>query len=168
MAKMNVKLQDLQDLYVEQLRDLYSAENQIDRALPLMAEAATDPDLKQSFLDHQVQTQEQIGRLEGIFQTLGQDPGGHTCKAMQGIVAEGEDMIQERAASAVKDAGLIASAQRIEHYEITGYGTVATYADVLGLDEQASILRTTLEEERQTDERLTLAAQQINVEAAES
>lgn len=167
MAKMKVKLQDLQDLYVEQLRDLYSAETQIAQALPRMADAATDPDLKQGLLDHEVQTQEQIGRLEGIFQTLGQEPSGHTCKAMKGLVTEGEDMIRERAASAVKDAGLIASAQRIEHYEIAGYGTVATYAEVLGLDEQAMILRTTLEEERQTDERLTLAAREINLEAAE-
>lgn len=167
MAKIKVKLQDLHDLYVEQLRDLYSAETQLLKALPKMAASATDPDLRQGFEDHLVQTQEQVGRLEGLFQDLEQDPGGHTCQAMLGLVKEGEEMIREKAAPAVKDAGLIAAAQRIEHYEIAGYGTVAAYADLLGLEQQAMVLRTTLEEEKETDARLTVAAREINIEAAE-
>lgn len=158
-----MKLQDLHDLYLEQLRDLYSAETQLLKALPKMAASATDSDLKQGFEDHLVQTQEQVGRLEGLFQDL----GGHTCQAMLGLVKEGEEMIREKAAPAVKDAGLMAAAQRIEHYEIAGYGTVAAYADLLGLERQAMVLRTTLEEEKETDARLTLAAREINVEAAE-
>lgn len=167
MAKMNMKLQDLQDLYVEQLRDLYSAETQLLGALPKMAAAATDAALRQGFEDHLTQTQEHVGRLEGLLGELGQEPGGHTCKAMEGLIKEGEEMIREKAVPAVKDAGLIAAAQRVEHYEIAGYGTVAAYAELMGLAQHAATLRTTLEEEKQTDERLTLASREINIEAAE-
>ena len=163
---LGIKLHDLKDLYVEQLRDLYSAETQLTEALPKMAEAAQTPELKQGFTDHLAQTQQQILRLESIFADLGEDPGGHTCKAMQGLVAEGSDMIKEKAVSAVKDAGLIAAGQRVEHYEIAGYGTVRTYAELLGFGQHADLLGTSEQEEKDTDQKLTQLSKQINVEAA--
>lgn len=165
---LGIKLKDLQDLYVEQLRDLYSAETQLLDALPKMADAATAPELKQGFQEHLEQTRIQVQRLESIFQDLGEQPGGHTCKAMQGLVAEGSDMIKEKANPAVKDAGLIAAAQRVEHYEIAGYGTVATYAKVLGHQQHLELLRMTESEEKATDSKLTGFAQDINLEAAQA
>lgn len=164
---LGVKLKDLQDLYVEQLRDLYSAETQLLEALPKMEAAATAPELKQGFATHLEETRIQVQRLETIFQDLGQQPGGHTCKAMEGLVAEGSDMIKEKANPAVKDAGLIAAAQRVEHYEIAGYGTVATYAKVLGHHQHLELLRLTENEEKATDHKLTGFAQEINLEAAQ-
>jgi len=164
---LGMKLKDLSDLYLEQLRDLYSAETQLVEALPLMADAATTPELKQGFLDHLEETRTQVSRLEEIFADLGERPGGHTCKAMQGIVAEGQDMIKEKAVPAVKDAGLIAAAQRVEHYEIAGYGTVVAYAKVLGKIEHLGKLQETEQEEKQTDHKLTMLAQEINLEAAD-
>lgn len=163
---LGIKLHDLKDLYLEQLRDLYSAETQLTEALPKMAEAAQTPELKQGFTDHLAQTQQQILRLESIFADLDEDPGGHTCKAMQGLVAEGSDMIKEKAVSAVKDAGLIAAGQRVEHYEIAGYGTVRTYAELLGFGQHADLLGTSEQEEKDTDQKLTQLSKQINVEAA--
>ena len=165
---LGIKLKDLQDLYVEQLRDLYSAETQLLGALPQMAAAATAPELKQGFQDHLEETRVQVQRLETIFQDLGEKPGGHTCKAMEGLVAEGSDMIREKANPAVKDAGLIAAAQRVEHYEIAGYGTVATYARVLGHQQHLELLRLTENEEKATDHKLTGFAQDINLEAAQA
>lgn len=165
---LGIKLKDLQDLYVEQLHDLYSAETQLLGALPQMAAAATAPELKQGFQDHLEETRIQVQRLETIFQDLGEKPGGHTCKAMEGLVAEGTDMIKEKANPAVKDAGLIASAQRVEHYEIAGYGTVATYARVLGHQQHLELLRLTENEEKATDRKLTGFAQDINLEAAQA
>ena len=163
---LGMKMNDLKDLYVEQLRDLYSAETQLTEALPKMAEAASTPELKQGFMDHLGQTQQQLQRLESIFADLGENPGGHTCKAMQGLVAEGNDMVKEKAVPAVKDAGLIASGQRVEHYEIAGYGTVRTYAEVLGFGQHADLLATSEQEEKDTDQKLTQLSRQINVEAA--
>ncbi|KQR00073.1 ferritin-like domain-containing protein [Deinococcus sp. Leaf326] len=165
---LGVKLKDLQDLYVEQLRDLYSAETQLLEALPKMGAAATAAELKQGFSNHLEETRIQVQRLDAIFQDLGEQPGGHTCKAMQGLVAEGSDMIKEKANPAVKDAGLIAAAQRIEHYEIAGYGTVATYAKVLGHQQHLELLRQTESEEKATDSKLTAFAQEINLEAAQA
>jgi len=124
-----------------------------------MAAAATNPDLKQSFLDHLEQTQTQVTRLEEIFADLGEKLGGHACKAMHGIVAEGQDMIKEKAVPAVKDAGLIAAAQRVEHYEIAGYGTVVAYAEVLGKIEHLGKLQEPEEEEKKADHKLTVRAQ---------
>ncbi|WP_295821106.1 ferritin-like domain-containing protein [uncultured Deinococcus sp.] len=159
-------LTSLKDLYIEQLKDLYSAETQLVAALPKMAAAATDPQLKQGFERHLDQTKVQAQRLETLFKDLGEEPGGHTCKAMQGLVAEGDEMIKEDAVPAVKDAGLIAAAQRVEHYEIAGYGTVVRYAEVLGLSEHVTQLRTSEQEEKDTDLALTSASTAINQAAA--
>lgn len=163
---LGMKMKDLKDLYVEQLRGLYSAEAQLTQALPKMADAASMPELKQGFLEHLSQTRQQMQRLESIFADLGEDPGGRICKAMQGLVAEGSDMIGEKAVPAVKDAGLIACGQRIAHYEIAGYGTVRTYAEVLGFGQHADLLATSEQEEKDTDQKLTQLSRQINVEAA--
>ena len=161
------RLDSLQDLYLEELRDLYSAENQILEALPKMAEAASRPELKQAFQTHLNQTRGQVGRLEQIFQTLGQSPQGKTCKGMQGVLSEGQEMIQHKADPAVRDAGLISAAQRVEHYEIAGYGTVRTYATLLGRAEDAELLQQTLNEEGETDKQLTrLAEGLVNRQAA--
>lgn len=155
-------LKNLQDLYVEQLKDLYSAETQLVEALPKMEQAATDPQLKEGFRMHLEQTRQHVNRLESVFADLGEEPGGHTCKAMKGLIAEGAEMIDQDAAPAVKDAGLIACAQRVEHYEIAGYGTVARYAEVLGKRQHLETLRTTETEEKKTDSQLTELAGSIN------
>ncbi|HEY9422874.1 MAG TPA: ferritin-like domain-containing protein [Thermoanaerobaculia bacterium] len=161
-----MKLESLKDLYLEQLKDLYSAETQLVQALPDMAKAATSPDLKSAFNDHLSQTEEHVRRLERIFQDLKQDPKGHTCEGMKGLVKEGQEMMKMRGEASVLDAGLIAAAQRVEHYEIAGYGTVRTYAELLGKDDHVSLLERTLQEEEQTDELLTeLAESHVNEEA---
>jgi ferritin-like metal-binding protein YciE len=164
-----MKLESLKDLYLEQLKDLYSAETQLLDALPKMADGASAPDLKQAFSEHLRQTQEHVRRLERIFGTLGESPKGHTCEGMKGLVREGEQMLQMKGEPAVLDAGLIAAAQRVEHYEIAGYGTVRTYAELLGHDDQVALLERTLDEEEQTDELLTrLAESHVNEEAFSS
>jgi ferritin-like metal-binding protein YciE len=161
-----MKLESLKDLYLEQLRDLYSAETQLVDALPKMAEAANLPDLRKGFNDHLRQTEEHVRRLERIFQDLQESPKGNTCEGMKGLVKEGEQMIHMRGEPSVLDAGLIAAAQRVEHYEIAGYGTVRTYAELLGKSEHVSLLERTLQEEEETDERLTeLAESCVNEEA---
>lgn len=161
-----MKLESLKDLYVEQLKDLYSAETQIVEALPKLAERASSPDLKTAFQEHLRQTQEQVRRLEQIFQDIGESPKGHTCEGMKGLLKEGEEMIKMQGDAKVIDAGLIAASQRVEHYEIAGYGTVRTYAELLGRDMHVSLLERTLQEEEMTDERLTeLAESHVNEEA---
>lgn len=161
-----MKLESLKDLYLEQLKDLYSAETQLVEALPKMAEAASARDLRQGFNEHLRQTQEHVRRLERIFQDLGDSPKGHTCEGMKGLVKEGEEMIKMRGEPSVIDAGLIAAAQRVEHYEIAGYGTVRTYAELLGRSEHVALLERTLQEEEDTDEKLTqLAESHVNEEA---
>jgi ferritin-like metal-binding protein YciE len=150
------------DLYLEQLRDLYNAENQLTKALPKMAKAATTPDLKSGFEAHLEQTRGHIQRLEKIFQALNEKPGGEKCKAMEGLVAEGSEMIDSDFEGAVKDAGLIAAAQRVEHYEMAGYGSVIAFAEVLGESEAVELLNETLEEEKETDEKLTELSSKIN------
>src|SRR5476649_2684239 len=126
------KINTLHDVYVEQLRDLYSAENQLIKALPKMAKAAQDETLKKGFEEHLKQTKGHAARLEEIFQGLDEKPTGKKCKAMEGLIEEGAETIGEKASPAAKDAMLIAAAQRVEHYEIAGYGTVKTYANLLG------------------------------------
>ncbi len=161
-----MKLESLKDLYLEQLRDLYSAENQIVEALPKMAEKASAPDLRKGFKDHLRQTEQHVKRLERIFKDLQESPKGEECEGMKGLVKEGEQMMKMKGEPAAIDAGLIAAAQRVEHYEIAGYGTVRSYAELLGRDEHVSLLEQTLREEEETDERLTeLAESQINEEA---
>lgn len=159
-------LESLQDLYLEQLRDLHSAERQIIEALPKMIEQTSHPELRQAFELHLRQTEEQLRRLEQIGQKSGQKLTGHKCKGMEGLLEEGEDMMKERADSDVLDAALISAAQRVEHYEMAGYGCARTYARLLGLEDDAQILQRTLDEEGTTDHLLTsLAERVINVDA---
>ena len=159
------KINTLQDVYVEQLRDLYSAESQLIKALPKMAKAAHSPELAHGFEEHLEQTKGHAARLEEIFKALDEKPTGKKCKAMVGLIEEGAETIHEDASPAAKDALLIAAAQRVEHYEIAGYGTVKTYGDLLGQDEAVRLLEETLQEEVETDEKLTEVAKSINVEA---
>jgi ferritin-like metal-binding protein YciE len=165
-----MKLDSLQKLYVEQLKDLYSAETQLVDALPKMAKAASSSELRQAFQEHLAQTKEHVNRLEQIFKDLGYKPTGQKCKGMAGLIEEGEEMIEEDDADDdVRDAGLIAAAQRVEHYEISGYGTVRTYARMLNREEDANILQQTLDEESETDEKLTMLAENsINVKAQQT
>jgi ferritin-like metal-binding protein YciE len=159
------KLKSLRDLYIEQIRDLYSAELQLTKALPAMAEAATDATLKSAFEDHLEQTKIHVERLEGICRQLDITPKGTECKAMKGLISEGKEMINYAAAPAVRDAGLIAAAQRVEHYEIAGYGCVRAYAEILGDNQMTAALQQTLDEEGETDSRLTEIAANLNLVA---
>lgn len=159
------KINTLHDVYVDQLKDLYSAETQLIKALPKMAKAAHDPTLKKGFEEHLEQTKGHAERLEEIFEELDEKPTGKKCKAMAGLVEEGAEAIEEDATPQAKDAMLIAAAQRVEHYEIAGYGCVKTYARLLGYEDAAKLLEETLDEEVATDEKLTEAAESINVEA---
>jgi len=161
-----MKIESLRDLYVEQLHDLYSAETQLVEALPKMAKAASHPQLQNAFQEHLTQTKTHVQRIEQIFQKLGAKPKDQTCKGMEGLIKEGSEMIKMRGEPAAIDAGLIAAAQRVEHYEIAGYGCVHTYAQQLGEQQDARLLQQTLDEEGQTDKKLTqLAEQLINLEA---
>jgi ferritin-like metal-binding protein YciE len=161
----SMKLETLNELFIEQLQDLYSAEEQLTEALPKMAKAASSPGLKQAFEEHLDQTEGHIARLDQCFEKLDADPEGKTCKGMKGLIAEGEDMMDEDAEPEVLDAGLIASAQRVEHYEIAAYGCARTYAQLLAMTELAQLLQQTLDEEKETDQKLTDLAESINVEA---
>ena len=159
------KVTNLTELFVEQLQDLYSAETQLIEALPKMEAAAFAKPLKAGFKSHLAQTKEHAKRLERIFKKLKIEAGGKTCQAMQGLVKEGSEMIHEDALPEVKDAGLIAAAQRVEHYEMAGYGTVRTFAQLMGEREIAATLGQTLKEEAETDKKLTTAAKTLNVKA---
>lgn len=154
-------LNNLRDLYVEQLRDLYNAEQQLTEALPKMAKAASHSELRQAFESHLKETREQAQRIEKIFQDLGESPSGEKCEAMEGLIEEGSAMIEKDADEDVRDAGLIAAAQRVEHYEIAGYGTVATYAELLDRSEDHKVLTRTLEEEKEADKKLNRIAKEI-------
>jgi ferritin-like metal-binding protein YciE len=160
-----MELETLQELFVDELKDLYSAENQITKALPKMAKIATSEELKKGFLEHLAQTKGHISRLESIFGELDQSPKGKKCKGMEGLLTEGGELMKEDAEPEVMDAGLISAAQRVEHYEIAAYGTVRTYAELLGLKKAVKLLQETLDEEKATDEKLTGLAQAINVAA---
>ena len=163
-----MKENQLRELYVEELRDLYSAEKQLVKALPRMAKAATSSDLRSGFEDHLEQTKGHLSRLEQIFDSLDESPNGKTCKGMEGLIKEGSEMIEEDPEEEQLDAGLISAAQRVEHYEIAGYGCVRTYAQLLGDDEAVSLLEETLKEEKETDAKLTQLAENINVEALQA
>lgn len=163
-----MKANRLRHLYVEELKDLYSAENQLVKALPKMAEASTSEELRAGFEEHLSQTKGHVARLEKIFKALEESPKGKKCKGMQGLIKEGAEMIDEDPAPEELDAGLISAAQRVEHYEIAGYGCVSAYAKLLGEDQAMSLLRQTLEEEKETDKKLTQLSSRINVEAADS
>ena len=155
----------LQELYVEQLRDLYSAENQLIKALPKMAKAAQSSTLREGFEHHLEQTRGHVDRLEQIFTAMDESPKGRKCAGMEGLVEEGEEVIKEQSSSDALDAGLIASAQRVEHYEIAAYGTVRTFAGLLGDEEAVNLLQQTLDEEKETDEKLTELSKSVNAEA---
>src|SRR4051812_28337286 len=148
-------MDSLRDLFVEQLQDLYSAETQLVEALPKMASAASHEELRDAFEQHLAETREHVKRLEQIFGDLGVTAGGETCKGMQGLIKEGEDVLSEQGDPSVIDAALIAAAQRVEHYEIAGYGTVKTLADHLDLDDAKDLLDKTLDEEGKADKLLT-------------
>ena len=154
----------LKELYIDELKDLYSAENQLVKALPKMAKAAISEDLRSGFEEHLEQTKGHVQRLETIFQQLGESPKGKKCKGMEGLIEEGSEAIKEHD-GAVLDAALIGGAQRVEHYEIAGYGTVIAFAKELGKSEHVSLLNKTLEEEKATDEKLSELAGDINSEA---
>jgi ferritin-like metal-binding protein YciE len=160
-----MKLAHLEDLFVDELKDLYSAEMQLLKALPKMADAATSKALKRGFQKHLKETERHVERLKKVCAELDVTPTGKKCAAMEGLVKEGQDVIDEDAEPEVKDAALIAAAQRVEHYEMAGYGCVRTYARLLKKGKLAQILQQTLDEEGKTDKALTQLAKKINVEA---
>lgn len=160
---MSLKLDDLRKVFVSQLKDIHSAESQLLKALPKMASAATSRDLEQAIRNHLQETKTHITRLEKIFSTLEFSPGGHRCKAMEGLIEEGAEVLSEDANPEARDAAIIAAAQKVEHYEIATYGTLRAYAKLLGMDEAYDLLTDTLEEEREADTGLTeLAEASIN------
>jgi ferritin-like metal-binding protein YciE len=164
-----MEMQTLQDLYLEHLKDLWSAEKQLTKAIPKMAKAASHPELVQAFNTHLRQTEQQVTRLEQIFEELGESPRGKKCVGMEGLIEEGDELIKEKPEPDVLDAGLISKAQHVEHYEIAGYGTARTYAQLLGFERQAQLLQETLDEEGETDKLLTqLAESSINIDAMEA
>lgn len=152
-------MKNLQELFIHELKDLYSAEKQLIEALPKMAQAASTPDLKRGFEAHLEQTKTHAQRIEQIFDEFGRKPGGVKCKGMEGLIKEGQEVIKEDADPAVKDAALIAAAQRVEHYEMAGYGTARTFAKHLGNNTAAQLLQQTLDEEGATDKQLTMLAE---------
>src|SRR6266576_2910498 len=159
-------MKDLRELFFEQLADVYDAEKQLLKALPKMAGNASSSELESAFREHLDQTETQIERLEEVFEILGKQPKGKKCEAMAGLIAEAKEMMEESEAN-VKDAALIAAAQKVEHYEIASYGCLRTWADLLEMDQASTLLQETLDEEKETDEKLTDLAGRINVEARE-
>jgi ferritin-like metal-binding protein YciE len=161
-----MEINTLKDLYIEELKDLYSAEKMLTKALPKMAKAASHKQLQAAFRNHLKETEQHVARIERICKDLGVSPRGKKCVGMEGLIEEGNELIQEKPDEDALDAGLISKAQRVEHYEIAGYGTVRTYARQLGYDDQAELLQRTLDEEGNADHLLTaLAESGINVEA---
>jgi ferritin-like metal-binding protein YciE len=158
-------MSNLQDLFLEQLKDIYDAEQRITKALPKMEREASSEELSSAFSGHLEETKEQIARLERVFESIGETAGKKTCKAMVGLLEEGEDVLKEDAEDDVKDAALIAAAQKVEHYEMATYGCLRDWARLLGNDEAAELLQQTLDEEGEADKRLTRIAQSLNVEA---
>jgi ferritin-like metal-binding protein YciE len=159
--------QGLQELYIDELKDLYSAETQLVKALPKMAKAASSDELRQGIEQHLEQTRGHVERLEEIFESLSESPKGRKCAGMEGLVKEGSEIMGEDFEGAVMDAALIGAAQRVEHYEIAAYGTAREFADLLGYSEHSSLLEETLKEEKETDEKLTELAKEINAQANE-
>lgn len=158
----NMQENGLRRLYTEQLKDIYSAESQLLKALPKMAKAARSQDLRQGFEKHLEQTKGHVERLEQIFSALDENPKGKKCMGMQGLIEEGEEVIKEESTTDALDAGLIAAAQRVEHYEIAAYGSVRAFAKLLGDDDSVNLLQQTLDEEKETDKKLTELSAEIN------
>jgi ferritin-like metal-binding protein YciE len=164
-----MELESLRALYVDELKDLYSAEGQILKALPRMIKAASSRDLKRALTEHERVTRKQVKRLERIFKDLDESPRGKKCRGMEGLLEEGKELISEKPEPDVLDAGLISKAQHVEHYEIAGYGTVRAWAQQLGFDQHVELLQETLDEEGEADKRLSqLAESSINIEAADT
>ena len=163
-----MSLDSLKDLFLDELRDTLSAEKQLVKALPKMAEAATAPELRKGFEKHLKETERQVERLKQVFESIDETPRAKTCKAMEGLVEEGSEIIEEDADPEVKDAALIAAAQKVEHYEIAAYGTLATWAKLLNYKKALRLLVQTLDEEKSTDEKLTELAKAMVNEAAAS
>jgi ferritin-like metal-binding protein YciE len=163
----STEFNSFQDLFVDQIKDLYDAENRLTEALPKMADAANSSQLRQAFLDHLRETQGHVSRLEQVFNAVNVEPERETCDAMKGLIAEGETMIKAKGDPTIKDAALIAAAQRVEHYEISGYGTARSFAQRLGLTQAANLLQQTLNEEKAADEKLnTIAESSVNRQAS--
>jgi ferritin-like metal-binding protein YciE len=159
--KENMKLDTLEQLYINELRDLYSAENQLLKALPKMAKGASSSELKDAFEKHLDQTIRHLARLEQLFEQLDESPKGKTCHGMKGLIEEGSEILKEDGEDSVLDAGIIVAAQKVEHYEIASYGSVRTFANLLGKDEAARLLQSTLDEESETNEILNRLAESI-------
>ena len=161
-----MKLDTLEKLYVDELRDIYNAENQLLKALPKMAKGASSPDLKNAFETHLRQTESHVERLEQIFADLDESPKGKTCRAMKGLIEEGSEILKEDGEESVLDAGIIVAAQKVEHYEMAAYGSARTFARLLGQEKAAELLQSTLDEESETNESLSqLAESMVNPEA---
>src|SRR5438477_2238600 len=161
-----MNLETLKELYVNELKDLYNAEGQLVKALPKMAKAAASDELQEAFEKHLEQTKAHVDRLEEVFEDIGEKPKGKTCKAMKGLIEEGSEILHEDGEESVIDAGIIVAAQKVEHYEMAGYGSVRTFAQLLGKDRSAELLQTTLDEESETNETLNqLAEGVVNPEA---
>jgi ferritin-like metal-binding protein YciE len=158
-------LNSLRDLLIDELRDLHDAENRLVKALPKMAKAASHDELKEGFQEHLEQTRDHVDRLERCFKLLGEKARGKTCHAMKGLIEEGNEAVQEDAPDAIRDAKMIGAAQRIEHYEIAGYGTARAFAETLGETKVAGLLQETLDEEGETNKKLTAIAESVNEEA---
>jgi|ERR1044071_3381554 ferritin-like metal-binding protein YciE len=156
----------LRELYLDELRDLHNAENQLVKALPKLAKASSSDELREGFEQHLEQTKGHVERLEQIFEAMDESPGGKKCVGMEGVIKEGSEIMDEDFEAAVMDAALIGAAQRVEHYEIAAYGTVIAFADQLGESEHASLLKQTLEEEKETDQKLTSLSEEINSQAS--
>ncbi|MCU1307890.1 MAG: hypothetical protein JWN45_2585 [Acidobacteriaceae bacterium] len=162
-----MKIESLQELFIDELKDLYSAENQIIKALPKMIKNSNSDELRSAFEEHLEQTKGHVERLDQIFDELDATARGKKCKGMEGLLEEGKELMEEDVEPEVLDAGLISAAQRVEHYEIAAYGTVRTYAELLEMDNAVNLLQQTLDEEKETDRKLTSIAESVNVEAVE-
>src|SRR5438094_614509 len=156
-----MKLDTLKTLYIDELKDLYNAENQLLKALPKMAKAASSEELKDAFEKHLEQTKSHVERLEEVFEEIGEKPKGKICRAMKGLIEEGSEILEEDGEESVIDAGIIVAAQKVEHYEIASYVSVRTFAQLLGKDRSADLLKTTLDEASKANERLTKLAEDI-------
>jgi ferritin-like metal-binding protein YciE len=163
-----MSVETMQELLVDELKDLYSAETQIVRALPKIAKSVSDDDLREALETHLKETKGQVERLNKISELLGKKLGGKTCVGMKGVLEEGSEVLDETDEGTVRDAGLIAAAQRVEHYEMAGYGTARDFAEILGLSDVAELLEETLEEEKNADKKLTQISKQVNKQAKQA
>lgn len=160
-----MKIETLRELFIDEMQDLHSAEQQITKALPKLIKASHNPQLKQAFEHHLEETRNHVTRLEQIFQRMNERPKGKTCEGMKGLIKEGEERVSDGGENEVLDAGIISAAQRVEHYEIAAYGSARTYAELLGDQEAVRLLNQTLEEEKAADSKLNQVARTVNIEA---